>query len=147
MNEQANLALQYLFNALYTAMWFAVLNLSLTKRYSHKITYLIQVLWFLLYRFVTIVLPFMAKSRVVVFIAMFFAVALVCYKDSWTKVMFYSAVVYVVVIANELIGAGLYFPEDVLQGNMEALRISQLAEFWGIYLSTCLLYTSPSPRD
>ena len=110
MNEQANLALQYFFNALYTAMWFAVLNLSLTKRYSRKKTYLIQALWFLLYRAVTIVLPFMSKIRVVVFIALFFSVALICYKDTWTKVMFYSATVYVVIIANELIGAGLYFP-------------------------------------
>lgn len=136
MNERVNLALQYFFNALYTAMWFAVLNLSLTKRYSRKITYLIQALWFLLYRVVTIVLPFMSKIRVVVFIAIFFAVALICYKDAWTKVMFYSAVVYVVVIANELIGAGLYFPEEIMQGNMDALKVSQLVEFWGIYLST-----------
>ena len=136
MNEQANLALQYFFNALYTAMWFAVLNLSLTKRYSRKTTYLIQALWFLLYRAVTIVLPFMSKIRVVVFIALFFSVALICYKDTWTKVMFYSATVYVVIIANELIGAGLYFPEEIMQGNMEALKVSQLAEFWGIYLST-----------
>ena len=134
--ELSNLAWQYIFNALYTALWFTVLNLTLKKRFTWWVTIVIQLLWFFLYRFVSVQLPFMAEIRVVVFAVIFFSAALLCFKGPWAKVLFSSAAVCVVIITNELIGAALYFPKTVLQGNIDTLSTQQLIEFWGIYLLT-----------
>ena len=136
MVEPGNLILQYLFNAVYTAMWFAVLDLTLAKRYSRTATFLLQALWFVLYRLITLVLPFMSEFRIIFFVVAITAISLLCYKDPWTKIIFSTAAVYMVVETNELVGAGLYFPDCVLQGNVEALNAAELVELWGIYLST-----------
>ena len=60
-------------------MWFVVLNLSLTKRYSRRLTYIIQALWILLYRAVTVWLPFMSEIRMILFMVIFLALNLLCY--------------------------------------------------------------------
>ena len=107
---EINSFLVILFNILYILMWFAVLNLSLSKRFSRRLTYLIQGLWIILYVGVTLWLPFMSEMRLIFFLALLFALNLLCYTDSKRKIIFASEAIVAVIITNEVIGADV---EDV----------------------------------
>ena len=136
MRIEINSFLVILFNILYILMWFAVLNLSLSKRFSRRLTYLIQGLWIILYVGVTLWLPFMSEMRLIFFLALLFALNLLCYTDSKRKIIFASEAIVAVVITNEVIGAGLYFPQEAIQGVLTSVDTLQLVSFWGIYLTS-----------
>ena len=87
---EINSFLVILFNILYILMWFAVMNLSLNKRYSPKLTYLIQALWIIMYRAGVDLIPFMSEFRLIFFMVIFFALNLLCYTDSKRKIFSYS---------------------------------------------------------
>ncbi len=135
LNAGINSILVFLFNIVYIIMWFGVLNMSLTKRYSRRRTYLIQVLWIILYRAVTVWLPFMSGVRMVLFMVIFLGLNLLCYTDSKRKIIFASEAILAVVITNEVIGAGLYYPQQAIQGALTSIDTLELVSFWGIYLS------------
>ena len=117
-------------------MWFGVLNMSLTKRYSRRITYLIQALWIVLYRAVTEWLPFMSSVRIILFMVIFLVLNLLCYTDPKRKIIFTSEAILAVVITNEVIGAGMYFPQQAIQGALTSVDTVELISFWGIYLAS-----------
>ena len=136
LNIDINSVLVFIFNIIYIVMWFGVLNLSLTKRYSRKFTYLIQALWIILYRAVTVWLPFMSGVRMILFMVIFLALNLLCYTDSKRKIIFASEAILAIVITNEVIGAGLYFPQQAIQGALTSIDTLELISFWGIYLAS-----------
>lgn len=136
MRIDINSVLVFLFNIIYILMWFAVMNLSLNKRYSPKLTYLIQALWIILYRAGVDLIPFMSEFRLIFFMVIFFALNLLCYTDSKRKILFASEAIVAVVITNEVIGAGLYFPQEAIQGVLTSVDTLQLVSFWGIYLTS-----------
>lgn len=136
MNTDINSILVFAFNIVYIIMWFGVLNLSLTKRYSRRRTYIIQALWIVLYRAVTVWLPFMSSVRMILFMVIFLGLNLLCYTDSKRKIIFASEAILAVVITNEVIGAGLYYPQQAIQGALTSVDTLELISFWGIYLST-----------
>ena len=117
-------------------MWLAVLNMSLTKRYSRKLTYLIQGLWIILYRAVTVWLPFMSGVRIILFIVILFALNLLCYSDAKRKIIVASEGILAVIITNEVVGAGLYFPEQAITGALSTVGTLELVSYWGIYLAS-----------
>lgn len=136
MNISVNYILQIIFDMLYVSMWFGVLNFTLTKRYSRRLTFFLQCLWFLPYFFGCRALPFMSEIRVLFSITIYIAAALFFYKDHWTKVFFSAAMVYLTIITNEIIGAGLYYPEEALMGNSLSMRPSEFLRFMSISLAT-----------
>lgn len=133
---EINSFLVILFNILYILMWFAVLNLSLSKRFSRRLTYLIQGLWIILYVGVTLWLPFMSEMRLIFFLALLFALNLLCYTDSKRKIIFASEAIVAVIITNEVIGAGLYFPQEAIQGALTSADTLHLVSYWGMYLTS-----------
>lgn len=136
LNTDLNSILVFAFNVIYILMWFAVLNMSLTKRYSRRLTYIIQGLWIILYRAVTVWLPFMSGIRMILFMVIFLALNLLCYTDSKRKIIFASEAILAVVITNEVIGAGLYYPQQAIQGALTSVETLELISFWGIYLTS-----------
>ena len=56
-------------------MWFGVLSFTLTKRYSRRLTFFLQCLWFLPYFFGCRALPFMSEIRVLFSITIYIAAA------------------------------------------------------------------------
>ena len=136
MKLPVNNILQFIFDAIYTSMWFAILNSTHKKRFSRSITYLIQFLWFFLYYFGSKITPYMSLLRILVFTALFFFVSLLCYAESWFKILFSVATVHVVIILNELIAAGLYLTNDILAGNKLNSDTSIFLKFWIMYLCT-----------
>ena len=133
---EINSFLVILFNILYILMWFAVLNLSLSKRFSRRLTYLIQGLWIILYVGVTLWLPFKSEMRLIFFLALLFALNLLCYTDSKRKIIFASEAIVAVIITNEVIGAGLYFPQEAIQGALTSVDTLHLVSYWGMYLTS-----------
>lgn len=136
MNISINFILQIVFDILYVSMWFGVLNFTLTKRYSRRLTFFLQCLWFPLYFFGSRSLPFMSEIRVVYAIVIYIAAALFLYKDHWTKVLFSAAMVYLTIITNEILGASLYYPEDALAGNSLNMSTHEYLRFMSISLAT-----------
>ena len=136
MNIGVNYILQIIFDIFYVSMWFGVLSFTLTKRFSRRLTFFLQCLWFPLYFFGCRALPFMSEIRVLFSITIFIAAALIFYKDHWTKVFFSAAMVYLTIITNEIIGAGLYYPEEALMGNSLSMRTPDYLSFMSISLAT-----------
>ena len=136
MNISVNFIFQIIFDILYTSMWFGVLNVTLTKRYSRRLTYLLQCLWFPLYFFGCRALPFLSEIRVLFSIAIFVGAALILYKDHWTKIIFSSAMVYLTIITNEVIGASLYYPDEALMGNSLSMNTPDFLKFMSVSLAT-----------
>ena len=140
---EINSFLVILFNILYILMWFAVMNLSLNKRYSPKLTYLIQALWIILYRAGVDLIPFMSEFRLIFFMVIFFALNMLCYTDSKRKILFASEAIVAVVITNEVIGAGLYFPQEAIQGvltsvdTLQLLSLIHISVLGGLLLEYC----------
>ena len=136
MRIDINSVLVFLFNIIYILMWFAVMNLSLNKRYSPKLTYLIQALWIILYRAGVDLIPFMSEFRLIFLMVIFFALNLLCYTDSKRKIIFASEAIVAVIITNEVIGAGLYFPQEAIQGALTSVDTLHLVSYWGMYLTS-----------
>ena len=139
MNISVNYIFQIFFDILYVSMWFGVLNFTLTKRYSRQMTFFLQCLWFPLYFWGSRALPFLSEVRVVYSIIIFIAAALFLYKDHWTKVFFSSTMVYLTIITNEIIGAGLYYPEEALMGNSLEMSTPDFLKFMSISAATAAL--------
>lgn len=139
MNISVNYIFQIFFDILYVSMWFGVLNFTLTKRYSRQMTFFLQCLWFPLYFWGSRALPFLSEVRVVYSIVIFIAAALFLYKDHWTKVFFSSTMVYLTIITNEIIGAGLYYPEEALMGNSLEMSTPDFLKFMSISAATAAL--------
>ena len=139
MNISVNYMFQIFFDILYVSMWFGVLNFTLTKRYSRKMTFFLQCLWFPLYFWGSRALPFLSEVRLVYSIVIFIAAALFLYKDHWTKVFFSSTMVYLTIITNEIIGAGLYYPEEALIGNSLEMSTPVFLKFMSISAATAAI--------
>ena len=139
MNISVNYIFQIFFDILYVSMWFGVLNFTLTKRYSRKMTFFLQCLWFPLYFWGSRALPFLSEVRLVYSIVIFIAAALFLYKDHWTKVFFSSTMVYLTIITNEIIGAGLYYPEEALMGNSLEMSTPVFLKFMSISAATAAI--------
>lgn len=139
MNISVNYIFQIFFDILYVSMWFGVLNFTLTKRYSRQMTFFLQCLWFPLYFVGSRALPFLSEVRVVYSIVIFIAAALFLYKDHWTKVFFSSTMVYLTIITNEIIGAGLYYPEEALMGNSLEMSTPVFLKFMSISAATAAI--------
>ena len=139
MNISVNYMFQIFFDILYVSMWFGVLNFTLTKRYSRKMTFFLQCLWFPLYFWGSRALPFLSEVRLVYSIVIFIAAALFLYKDHWTKVFFSSTMVYLTIITNEIIGAGLYYPEEALMGNSLEMSTPVFLKFMSISAATAAI--------
>lgn len=139
---------------MYVSMWFGVLNYTLVRRYSRRITFFLQCLWFPLYFFGTRALPFMSEIRVVFSLAIFIAAALILYKDHWTKIFFTAAMVYLTIITNEILGASLYYPKEAMAGNSLSMSTPEYLKFMsislataaGLYLILCLFLTRSKYR-
>ena len=139
MNISVNYIFQIFFDILYVSMWFGVLNFTLTKRYSRQMTFFPQCLWFPLYFWGSRALPFLSEVRLVYSIVIFIAAALFLYKDHWTKVFFSSTMVYLTIITNEIIGAGLYYPEEALMGNSLEMSTPVFLKFMSISAATAAI--------
>lgn len=139
MNISVNYIFQIFFDILYVSMWFGVLNFTLTKRYSRQMTFFLQCLWFPLYFWGSRALPFLSEVRLVYSIVIFIAAALFLYKDHWTKVFFSSTMVYLTIITNEIIGAGLYYPEEALMGNSLEMSTPVFLKFMSISAATAAI--------
>lgn len=136
MSLTVNYCLRWIFEAIYTLMWFLVLNKTLKPRYSLKIIHPVQFIWFISYMIVNRMLPYMSFIRMVLFATILVFISIACYTDPWPKVLFSVAMIFMVLITNELLGVGLYFPEEALSGNQESLSIPAFIQFWSLYLST-----------
>ena len=139
MNISVNYMFQIFFDILYVSMWFGVLNFTLTKRYSRQMTFFLQCLWFPLYFWGSRALPFLSEVRLVYSIVIFIAAALFLYKDHWIKVFFSSTMVYLTIITNEIIGAGLYYPEEALIGNSLEMSTPVFLKFMSISAATAAI--------
>ena len=136
MNLTVNHCLRWVFEAIYSLIWFIVLNRTHNHRYSKKISYLILYCWYFGYMIVNPLLPFMSLIRMLLFAVILFFVCRFCYTDSWWKILFSVAMIFMVLITNEIIGVGLYFPQEALTGNQESMSIPAYIQFWSTYLAT-----------
>lgn len=141
MDTSVNYILRWFFEAIYSLMWFIVLNRTHNHRYSSKTSYLILFCWFFAYMIISRLLPFMSLVRMLLFEVILFFVCRLCYTDAWWKILFSVAMIFMVLITNEMIGVGLYFPAETLAGEQESLTTPAFIQFWLTYLFTgALLY-------
>ena len=128
--------IQFIYDFFYLGMWLLVLNCIHPYRFSRPITYLIEVVWVLLCSYSLRCLPFMSVLRVTIGYLSFFSVCLLLYKAPWLKVMFTSAMVLLLALTNEIIGAALYYPPEALAGTPELLSVRGQLLFYGPNLVT-----------
>lgn len=128
--------IQFIYDFLFLGMWLLVLNCSHPYRFSRCATYLIEVVWIFLCNFFLRCLPFMSGLRAMLGYFSFFAVCLLLYKAPAFKVLFNSAMILLLVITNEIIGAALYYPPEALAGTPELLSVKGQLLFYGPNLFT-----------
>ena len=128
--------LQFIYDILFCGMWVLVMNLTYPYRFSRRTTYLLELAWLLFNIVVTRSLPFMSGVRTTLGYFMFFAVCILVFKASWSKVLFHSAMILLLVITNEIIGAALYYPPEALAGTPELLSLKGQLLFLGPNLAT-----------
>lgn len=126
--------MEWTFNAIHCLMWFLVMNCSLTYRFNRAVTYAVELLWFFIHMYLTTVTPFMSVFKWISAIFSLILFALFLFKDAWYRVLFTVAMVQLVVITNEMIGVNLYFPPEMLSGDIAIIPRSELALSYGIYL-------------
>ena len=118
----ANLTpIQFIFDILFCGMWVLVMNFTYPYRFSRRVTYLLEIGWILFNIVVTRSLPFMSAIRSTLGYFLFFVVCILVFDAPWPKVLFNSAMVLLLVITNELIGAALYYPPEAMAGTPELL--------------------------
>ena len=133
----ANLTLiQFISDILFCGMWVLVMNFTYPYRFSRCVTYLLEIAWLLFNIVVTRSLPFMSAIRSTLGYFLFFAVCILVFDAPWPKVLFNSAMVLLLVITNELIGAALYYPPEALAGTPELLSTKGQLLFLGPNLAT-----------
>ena len=128
----ANLTLiQFISDILFCGMWVLVMNFTYPYRFSRRVTYLLEIAWLLFNIVVTRSLPFMSAIRIILGYFLFFAVCILVYDAPWPKVLFHSAMILLLVITNELIGAALYYPPEAMAGTPELLSTKGQLLFFG----------------
>ena len=133
----ANLTpIQFIFDILFCGMWVLVMNFTYPYRFSRRVTYLLEIAWLLFNIVVTRSLPFMSAIRSTLCYFLFFVVCILVFDAPWPKVLFNSAMILLLVITNELIGAALYYPPEAMAGTPELLSTKGQLLFLGPNLVT-----------
>ena len=133
----ANLTpIQFIFDILFCGMWVLVMNFTYPYRFSRRVTYLLEIGWILFNIVVTRSLPFMSAIRSTLCYFLFFVVCILVFDAPWPKVLFNSAMILLLVITNELIGAALYYPPEAMAGTPELLSTKGQLLFLGPNLVT-----------
>ena len=128
----ANLTLiQFISDILFCGMWVLVMNFTYPYRFSRRVTYLLEIAWLLFSIVVSRSLPFMSAIRIILGYFLFFAVCILVYDAPWPRVLFHSAMILLLVITNELIGAALYYPPEAMAGTPELLSTKGQLLFFG----------------
>ena len=134
--------IQLIFDILYCGSWLLVMNFTYPYRFSRRVTYLLEIVWLILCIVVPRSLPFMSSIRTIFSISLFFSVCILVLDAPWPRVLFNSAMILLLVITNEIIGAALYYPPEALAGTPELLSPKGQILFLGPNLVTGIVLFS-----
>ena len=128
--------IQLVYDILFCGMWILVMNFTYPYRYSRRVTYLLELAWLVFNIVGTRSLPFMSGIRTTLGYLLFFVLCILVFDAPWPKVLFNSAMILLLVITNELIGAALYYPPEAMAGTPELLSTKGQLLFLGPNLAT-----------
>ena len=134
--------IQLVYDILFCGMWILVMNFTYPYRFSRRVTYLLELAWLVFNIVGTRSLPFMSGIRTTLGYFLFFVLCILVFDAPWPKVLFNSAMILLLVIINEIIGAALYYPPEALAGTPELLSPKGQILFLGPNLVTGIVLFS-----